>query len=354
MSAPGAPATASRRECPKCSSSTMAPVIHRGVGIDLCSRCGGVFLDGGELQKILGDAPAEWGAIDALRAQRVARGCPACGARFNSREYGRGSGIHLDHCGRCGGIFLDRDEVRLLRFEGLRAARKSETLEELPGTGARLFSFFTGLPIEIHNPRGRPPVMVIVLLLVNAAVFLLTLREWKHGHDVFPAYGIVPAVALQADQAYRFLTAMFLHGGILHLVANLYFLWVFGDNVEDRFGHVGFLILYLFWGVAAGVADAALDPSSVQPRVGASGAISGVLGAYIVLRPRATLFFWVLIFPVRVRAVAYILVWAAIQVVFAGMHFPGVAWWAHASGFAAGVLSAALLRTSKLVTALPN
>lgn len=147
------------------------------------------------------------------------------------------------------------------------------------------------------------------------------------------------------------LSAMFMHGSLSHLLGNLLYLWIFGDNVEHRFGHRLFLLFYLVSGVAATLAQVALDPMSIVPTLGASGAISGVLGAYIVLFPRnrvhALLFFWVISIP----AVVAIGVWIAIQFLEGwsflqgpGASGGGVAYGAHIGGFAAGILLGIVVR----------
>jgi membrane associated rhomboid family serine protease len=146
-------------------------------------------------------------------------------------------------------------------------------------------------------------------------------------------------------------TAMFLHGGFLHVIGNMLFLWVFGDNVEDRFGHVGFLAFYLLAGVAANYAHVLINPASVVPTIGASGAVAGVLGAYILFYPGARV---VTLVPlgfflqvVELPAFLFLGIWFLIQ--FASGFFSlgtgmansgGVAWWAHVGGFAAGFLLA--------------
>jgi membrane associated rhomboid family serine protease len=137
-------------------------------------------------------------------------------------------------------------------------------------------------------------------------------------------------------------TSMFMHGGIAHLLGNMWFLWIFGDNVEDEIGRIKFAIFYLLSGVAGAVAHVALNAQSGIPMVGASGAISGVLGAYLVLHPRALVRMFLGIRSVQIPAWSYLLIWAGLQVValtraskLAGM---GIAYWAHLGGFVAGMI----------------
>jgi membrane associated rhomboid family serine protease len=138
------------------------------------------------------------------------------------------------------------------------------------------------------------------------------------------------------------ITSMFLHGGLMHLLGNMLFLWVLGDNVEDALGHRRYVVFYLVCGVLAALAHAAMEPGSTIPMVGASGAISGVMGAYLVLHPKARIKVLVSYFIVWLPAFVVLGVWIVFQVISAGAAAGGagggVAWWAHIGGFLAGML----------------
>ncbi len=132
---------------------------------------------------------------------------------------------------------------------------------------------------------------------------------------------------------------MFLHGGGLHLGGNMLFLWVFGDNIEDAMGHGRFILFYLLGGIAAGLIQTLAGPSSQVPTIGASGAVAAVLGAYLILHPRAKILVPIVIFPVYLPAVFVLLLWIGFQVFTAlGGGGGGVAWWAHIGGFVTGAL----------------
>jgi membrane associated rhomboid family serine protease len=160
-------------------------------------------------------------------------------------------------------------------------------------------------------------------------------------------YGMVPSRLFQGDYA-SLLTSMFLHGGWAHLLGNMYFLWVFGDNVEDKLGRARFLFLYLLAGVAAAAAHAYFEADKSLPVVGASGAISGVMAAYAVLFPRTRLISLIFFFRVRWRTPVYLLGWLGLQVLGVYLHKAGIAWWAHIGGFIVGALMAYSLRPPPL------
>ena len=204
-------------------------------------------------------------------------------------------------------------------------------------------------PIRDHNPSGRTPFVTLVLIGINALVFVtywLGLPSDEALGRFFMTYGLVPARISHGEGYGTFLTSMFLHGGWMHLIGNMLFLYVFGDNMEDEMGHVPFLVFYLACGVAAAGAQHLADPASMIPMVGASGAIAGVMGGYLLMFPRARVdvfFFFVVFFRViPIPAWVVLGVWFAMQL-GSGWMTPadqgGVAYWAHAGGFLAGLVS---------------
>lgn len=202
-------------------------------------------------------------------------------------------------------------------------------------------------PIRDHNPSGRTPYVTIALIAVNILVFLgyfLGLTEYQLG-EFFWTWGLVPARFLSGDGLWTIFTSMFLHGGWFHLAGNMLFLWIYGDNLEEEMGHGGFLLFYLASGVVAGLAQALPDPGSLIPMVGASGAIAGVMGGYLLLFPRArvdVLFIFIIFFRIiAIPAWIVLVIWLGIQI-FWGLSTPGdlggVAHWAHVGGFVAGLI----------------
>lgn len=199
-------------------------------------------------------------------------------------------------------------------------------------------------PFRDHNPSLRTPYVTWALIVANTLIFLGYYRLFSDERalaEFFFTYGLVPAIADPST----FLTSMFLHGGIMHLGGNMLFLYVFGDNLEDEMGHVPFLLFYLFGGFAAAAAQFLSDPSSTVPMVGASGAIAGVMGGYLLLYPKARVdvLIFIIIFIRIIPIPAWIVLgaWFGIQLV-QGAATPieggGVAYWAHAGGFVAGLL----------------
>lgn len=206
------------------------------------------------------------------------------------------------------------------------------------------------IPLKDENPTTRAPYVTVGLIILNIAIYVYQMTLSQRG-EVFFSYefGAVPAlitgqaslnVMLDAvPRPLTLVTSAFLHGGILHLLGNMLYLWIFGNNIEDALGPVRFLLFYLVGAVLAGLAHVATEPASTVPMIGASGAIAAVLGAYLMLYPRANVLVFVfLIFFIRVikvPAVAVLGVWFLLQVLSVGGQ--GVAWMAHIGGFVAGL-----------------
>ena len=215
------------------------------------------------------------------------------------------------------------------------------------------------IPIRDTIPTRNPPVATYTLILINIFIFLIEVTMPPAVLErFFYLFGVVSARFTHPEWAaflgfpdnyWPFLTSMFIHASWLHIIGNMWTLWIFGDNVEDRMGPLRFVIFYLLCGVAAGVVHWFTNPLSTVPAVGASGAIAGVMGAYFLLFPHAQIILLVpiLFFPLffAVPAVTFLAIWALSQALsgtlalaLAGPYDAGgVAWWAHVGGFVAGI-----------------
>ena len=203
-------------------------------------------------------------------------------------------------------------------------------------------------PIRDHNPSGRIPFVTYALMAVNVAVFVTYVPLFSDPRALnafYFDYALIPAMITSGTGYEGLFTSMFLHGGWMHLAGNMLFLWIFGDNVEDEMGHLRYLLFYLASGLAAGLAQILFEPGSRVPMVGASGAIAGVMGAYLLLYPKAKIDILVIfivffrIFPIP--AWILLLLWFGMQAIGGMGATPetgGVAYWAHAGGFIAGLL----------------
>jgi membrane associated rhomboid family serine protease len=201
------------------------------------------------------------------------------------------------------------------------------------------------IPLRDVIPSRTFPFFTVAFIVLNSVAFLFELSLPVRARDSFiSTYGVVPA-RLEFPTLF---SSMFLHGDWLHFLGNMLYLWIFGDNVEDRLGHARFVVFYLLCGVAAALAHVWVNPESTIPTIGASGAIAGVLGAYFVLYPQSRVLALVPLFIIweliEVPAVVFLGIWFLLQffsgvgsLTRIGVETGGVAFWAHVAGFVAGI-----------------
>ena len=213
------------------------------------------------------------------------------------------------------------------------------------------------IPIKDDIPSTSFPVVTVTIIGLNCAVFLFQMLLGAQSERFVSAFGVIPYELTRFKDIPPYtpiplpltiLTSMFLHGGLAHLFGNMIYLWIFGDNVEDAMGHFRFAVFYLLCGLAAAVTQVMVSPSSTVPMIGASGAISGVLGAYLLLYPHARvltlIFLGFFIETVRVPASILLSFWIIIQFLSGAFSLStrslsgGVAWFAHIGGFIMGML----------------
>jgi membrane associated rhomboid family serine protease len=220
------------------------------------------------------------------------------------------------------------------------------------------------IPLKDLNPHRRFPIVNVLLICANVAVFLHEISLPQHLFKAFlMANAVIPArfpafLAGRIDFVGAFLplvTSLFLHSGIAHIAGNMLFLWIFGDNVEDFFGHIPYLFFYLVCGIGSGLLHVLFNFNSSLPALGASGAISGVMGAYLILYPGSRILTLVFIFLVPIPAFFILVYWFFLQFIagvtsIGDVTHGGVAWWAHVGGFLMGM---ALTWISKSRTKVP-
>src|SRR5215210_122722 len=210
------------------------------------------------------------------------------------------------------------------------------------------------IPLRDVIPSRTTPYITITIITLNAIAWLFEISLPHEALNEFlTVYGVVPAYFTWPT----LVTSMFLHGGWFHVIGNMWYLWIFGDNVEDRLGHGGFTAFYLLCGFAAALGQVAVDPISTLPMIGASGAIAGVMGAYFVLYPRSrvlTLIPWIFLQIIELPAIALLGFWFLMQLISAGTIVMtasvggGVAFAAHVIGFVAGVGGVFIFRKQRL------
>ncbi|MCY4300177.1 MAG: rhomboid family intramembrane serine protease [Aestuariivita sp.] len=203
------------------------------------------------------------------------------------------------------------------------------------------------IPFRDHNPSGRTPYVTYALIALNILIFLLyqpIASDEEALWRIYATWGFIPRDISEGTGYIKLVTSMFIHGGYSHLIGNMLFLFIFGDNIEDEMGHLPFLLFYLATGIIAGLTQVLSAPNSTIPTLGASGAVAGVMGSYLLLYPKARIdiFLIIIIFfrIISIQAWVVLGLWLIFQFI-GGLGVPsgsgGIAYWAHAGGFVAGL-----------------
>jgi len=208
------------------------------------------------------------------------------------------------------------------------------------------------IPLRDFNPTSRRSLLTWGLIVINVAVYLYLSQNPVMDADAIQRYALIPADISAGRHLSTLITSMFLHASLLHVGGNMLFLWIFGNNVEDRLGEIKFLAIYFAAGIAGSLLQVFINPTSTIPNLGASGAISGFLAAYVLYFPGArVLTFIAPFFFVTLRAFVFIGYWIALQALQAflniGVTGGGIAFFAHVGGFGAGLILALLLRPAR-------
>lgn len=332
--------------CPRCSYPL--EMLKGRVELDHCYRCSGNFFETADMAEVFGKRtePDNWVESHAATDQGLSKlKCPknhgplhAYRVAFGDKE------VEVDACSKCKGLWLDGQEGEQLRSiltDVYKDRQKAE--DSAGGVVTYLFQLFTGFPIEVYNPVKKRPVLLYATIL---ALVLIFVGQMVLGEGFSMALALIPQKLFAGQQVWGLFTYGLLHGGLFHLLSNLYFFYVFGDNVEDTLGKLGLALICLAGSVGGGIAESIGGSDHAVPVVGFSAAISGIMAAYLVLFPKVRL--WVVVFFVRfrIRVVWYLLFWIGIQFVSIYLNQPGVAWYAHIGGFIAGGATAFAIRNS--------
>ena len=341
------------KKCPRCTYP-LEKVTFKEIELDHCHRCGGSYLEPEGGSKVFGPFidPAVWaGSEIAKDLGRWQLYCPTDGSALKvyGVEYGDES-VEIDLCPKCRGIWLDKKEGVALRDIVMDAGQDATTglsqKDVRSGAIGYIFQLISQFPLEVWNPIHYRPRATLGLIGLMSAIFLVQVVNnfgW-----ISDQFALVPAQILSGRSLWTLITSMFLHAGILHLAGNAYYLYVFGDNVEDYLGSRIFLALYFASGLAGAILQVATQGDPQVPIVGASAGVAGVMAAYLVIFPRVKIYQMFRIVRFRVRVVWFILFWIGWNIVGAFVGGGNVAWMAHIGGFLAGALFAYQFRVRPL------
>ncbi|RJG49960.1 rhomboid family intramembrane serine protease [Motilimonas pumila] len=330
------------KHCPHCHQLPLTITEYQNQEIDLCQQCGGLWFETGELEAsyehhgMEHDLMAEIGPF----CHTTNHACPDCHKPLDRHQFVEQVDAHIDICHSCHGAWVDKDQIELIQHTP-RIKQAMQAFNQSTSIASYLFQFLTRLPVEYNIQPRQPAYLTYGLISFNCLVFFVVAYS-----DVIPSQWIdwlvfSPEHFLQ--RPWTIVSYQFLHADLLHLLGNMYFLYIIGDNLEDTLGKAKYLALYLLFGCAAGLSFYFAHLGEAIPMVGASGAIAGFFGAYILLFKKAKLTFMFLVYQARLPAWVYFLIWFAMNCYGLFHQDTSVAWTAHIGGFIAGLLVTTLL-----------
>ncbi len=369
-------------ECPECHAP-FSHVDYHGVSIQECPQCAGIWFEKNQLRDYISqyfidhpDLPAaklEYHKL-IIGEENLPHGtktCPRCHCLMTLINYGYDSNILVNKCPKCHGLWTPKSLLSqfAVYFKGnptmnalgndlVREEKTKETIKDLVELGDTLSHSAAASPSGPILPLGLDfrsktfPYVTIGIILLNVGAFIYEIINWDTLDTLIHQYGFLPSAVLQNGEYYRFITSLFLHVSILHLSGNMLFFWIFSDNVEDAMGHLKYLFLYLLFGIAGSGFHILLTGDMQTVSIGASGAISGVMGAFLVLYPTAKIKTLIVINTVDIPAFIYIFAWFFFQMVYglllaSGNLIAQIGYGAHIGGFLCGVIIAIPFRIMK-------
>ncbi len=327
--------------CPVCHGASMEVIDFHGEEVDFCPGCRSLWFENGELDAALSTADNgdDSVAVEGALGRRLGKAkvhCMHCQKAMDRYHLMEEYQIELDVCHQCRGILVEGDEVD-------KVVRSPELKQHLAAMNGQLgvktwvFQFFARLPIEFNlRPRSTPVVMHLILL-INVALFLSYYNNPQLEATLIQSLALQAKQALAMNEPWTWLSHMFLHGDWLHLIGNMYFLYILGDNLEDVLGHGRFLACYLVCGLSAALLESVIDPNSMAFMLGASGAVAGMFGMYLMWFRNASLSYMFLVYQRKLSPLFFFALWLGLNVLGVILQLQGVAYWAHIGGFIVGL-----------------
>lgn len=356
--------------CPVCGQH-LKHKAYDGFYVKICPGCNGIWFDAGTMHPFLEmlinssfvpNAPVV--LSKPVRLEKLndpPKKCPRCGCLMRKHNYSYDSNIIMDRCATCSGIWTDKHEAYQAamynkgnpKLDKLASSMAShvqdqenfkdlvENINELRNSGGGLLIGIQGiLPIGDDIPKHRLPFIVLGLILLNT-ISLISALAFGDIESFCNEMGLIPTHIIAGQNLFTLYSNMFCHASVAHLVGNMAFLWIFGTHVEDAFHHVYFILFYLLCGIAANLAHLAMNLHSTIPCVGASGAIAGVMAAYLILYPSSHLKLIVGGIVMTLPAWVYLVGWFFMQLLASMLSSGtggGIAWFAHIGGFVCGAI----------------
>ena len=341
------------KKCPCCAVDELISQDFYGQDVESCLNCNGLWFEREELNKALSAADNDDDNVKLENRYGEHLGgsdkhCHDCDNGLDKYHLMPGFEIEIDACSECHGVWLDNDELDKVIHSPL--IRKS--LLELNKPLSKktwFFQILSQMPVEYNLEVKSTPWVVYCLLVLNFSIFASYYSGLMPEFYAYDNFALFSDRVTAGSQLWSLVTHMYMHGGLMHIIGNMYFLYVIGDNLEDVLGKGRFLALYTVCGFCAAAVQIISEPGSSIPMVGASGAIAGLFGMYLVWFRHASLSLMIVVYQKKVSPMVFFLVWLAIN--FIGVWTSqaqggGVAYWAHIGGFFAGLAIGLALKKS--------
>jgi len=354
--------------CPACNGNLYTSTFH-SVEVDVCSLCNGIWFDDGELtlaanELISKDSIKPTGNQDLFKKRNIEkpdakegyRTCPKCTVLLKKTNFAYDSNIFVDQCDKCHGIWTDNGEIKhiagFLKSDPqtqelgkalLQREQEQNDLKELAQASRsrkwHLYSPTFFMPLADDNPADRKPAVTCGIIAMCLVVFAMGLFY----RQAIQNFCYLPSQPLSI----KAFTSIFLHGDILHLAFNMVFLWVFGKTIESKLGELKFLTFFFGTGYIACITHSILSSDLSIPVIGASGAISGIMGAYLAFFPKSRLKLFWMGHTIHLSAYLFLITWFLFQMlnglIFIDTNFSDTAWFSHVGGFTAGYFAARMI-----------
>ena len=333
------------KNCPSCATLSMEKHEFHQQEVEKCHECHGIWLERGELDSALSIAENDNDQVsleDSLgdKLGDSKRHCHVCDQTLARYHLMPGFEVEVDTCSRCSGVWIDNEELEKVTHSPAIEKALLE-LDKPVKKRTWLFQILSQMPVEYNLKTKVTPWATYALLILNILFFISYSLGFVGEFYAYDNFSLHSDRVSNGDQLWTLLTHMYMHGGVMHLVGNMYFLYIIGDNLEEALGRSKFILYYTLCGFAAAAAQILADTSSTIPMVGASGAIAGLFGMYLLWFRHASLTLMIVVYQKKVSPLVFFAIWLAINIFglyTASVNGGGVAYWAHIGGFIAGIV----------------
>lgn len=339
----------SEKLCPHCRREFLAVTHYQDEELDICPKCSGIWFEQGELNSLIsavdnGENRSDYQALLGQRIGRTEMRCPNCRVCLHNFKLLQDYDVGIDICPECDGAWVEADDLDKVEHSP-RIRHALDELNKKVSVKSWIFQFMARMPVEYNVKPHRKPLVTWALIFINVAIFFAYGGSVEREQWVYNNFAYTPVDIAAGEELWTLLTSVFLHGDLMHLLGNMYFLYVIGDNLEDVLGRWRYLGIYLASGLGASIISLGFSWGSDIPNLGASGAISALFGMYLVWFRYASISYMFIIYQKKLSAFWYFAIWLVYNNIWGIVQgIEGVGFWAHIGGFVIGLLIGVVLK----------